>query len=267
MILNFIHWNVSPEIFHIGSVEVRWYGLLFALAFYAGYIVIGKFYKKENVPQSVLDSLTYYMIFGTVIGARLGHVLFYEPAWYLSHPLDILKIWQGGLASHGAAIGILLALYFFCRKHKKTYLWTLDRIVIVVALAGVFIRTGNLMNSEIFGDATSLPWAFVFQRIDDIPRHPTQIYEALSYLIIFLLLTRYYYRKNGNPPEGVIFGWFLISLFAMRFLIEFIKEPQVNFESTMLLNMGQILSIPFIFTGIGLLIWAKRKKSIPEEEK
>ncbi|MCK9617691.1 MAG: prolipoprotein diacylglyceryl transferase [Lentimicrobiaceae bacterium] len=258
--LNYIVWNVNPAIFHIGNLEVRWYGLLFAFAFYAGYVIMLRFFKKENVPVKVLDSLTYYMIFGTVIGARLGHVFFYEADWYLSHPLEIIQIWKGGLASHGAAVGILIALYLFCRKHKKTYFWILDRIVIVVALAGVFIRTGNLMNSEIFGNPTGLPWAFIFIRDNDIPRHPTQIYEALSYLILFFILLWYYYKKKGAPQSGIIFSWFLIGLFSVRFQIEFLKVPQVEFEKSLTLNLGQSLSIPFIALGIGLLVWIKYHK-------
>ena len=260
MLLNFISWHVNPEIFHIGHFAIRWYGLLFALSFYFGYLIINQMFKKEGVPQKVLDQLTTYMLIGTVIGARLGHVLFYEPAWYFSHPLDILKIWEGGLASHGAAIGILLALWIFSKKSKRPFLWTIDRIVIVVALSGLLIRTGNLMNSEIFGKPTSLPWGFIFEHYDEVPRHPTQIYEGFSYLAIFLFLLNYYYRKNGAPTQGVCFGIFLIATFTMRFLIEFLKEPQVGFESKMVLNMGQLFSIPLILLGIGILIWIKQKR-------
>lgn len=266
MILNYINWNPAPEIFKLGGFEVRWYGLLFALSFYFGYLIIARFFKKENIDVKLVDNLTVYMGIGTLLGARLGHCLFYEPEKYLANPIEMLKIWEGGLASHGAGIGILLSLFFFVRKYKRPYLWILDRIVIVVALSGFFIRIGNLMNSEIFGDATTVPWAFKFVSYDNVPRHPTQIYEALSYLVIFLLLTRFYYKKDGNPKHGIIFSIFLISLFVVRFLIEFIKMEQVGFEQDMLLNMGQLLSIPFILFGFGLLLYIKsRKQNTPTE--
>ncbi|GAB4322812.1 MAG: prolipoprotein diacylglyceryl transferase [Bacteroidales bacterium] len=261
MPLNAIVWNVDPELLRIGSFAIRWYGVLFALGFVFGYIIMLKIFKREGVPQALLDTLTTYMVVGTVVGARLGHCLFYEPDYYLSNPVKILYIWEGGLASHGAAIGILLALWLFSRKSGKSWLWILDRIVIVVALAGFFIRTGNLMNSEIYGIETSLPWGFVFIRWNEtVPKHPTQIYEGLSYLLIFIFLWRLYLAKGKNLTEGRLFGWFLVVLFSVRFLIEFIKEPQVEFETTMLLNMGQLLSLPFITAGIILLI--RKKPSV-----
>lgn len=261
MILSFITWNVDPEIFRIGSFAVRWYGLLFALGFVFGYIIMGKIFKWEKVPPEMLDKITTYMVVGTVVGARLGHCLFYQPVHYLSNPIEILKVWEGGLASHGAALGILFAIYLFTRKVHKPYLWVMDRIVIVVALAGFFIRMGNLMNSEIYGNETSLPWGFIFVRWGEIvPKHPTQIYEGLSYLLIFVLIYRIYLNKKAKLKHGLVFGIFLILLFTARFFIEFIKEPQVGFEANMVLNMGQILSIPFIFLGIFLLYRALKLK-------
>jgi prolipoprotein diacylglyceryl transferase len=265
MILNYIHWNVDPEIFRIGSFAVRWYGLFFALSFYLGYMIIGNIFKKENVPASVLDTLSLYMILGTVIGARLGHCLFYQPEIYLANPLEILKIWEGGLASHGAAIGILFALYLFARKTGFTYLYILDRIVIVVALAGFMIRMGNLMNSEIYGKASTLPWAFIFMRDDIslIPRHPTQIYEGLVYLCLFLFLYLTYRKQGSKMQEGILFGWFLFILFGMRFILEFLKEPQVAFENNLAINMGQWLSIPFIIAGIYIIYRVFKKPFKP----
>ncbi|MCD6112626.1 MAG: prolipoprotein diacylglyceryl transferase [Bacteroidales bacterium] len=261
MVLDYIHWNVNPQIFHIGSLSVRWYGLLFALAFYFGYIIIKKMFEKEKIPAKLLDSLLIYMFLGTIIGARLGHCLFYEPHYYLSNPIKFLEVWEGGLASHGAAIGILLALYLFSRKYKMPYFWILDRIVVVVALAGVLIRTGNLMNSEIFGIQTSLPWAFIFDRVSpNIPRHPTQIYEALAYLFIFIFLIKHYYKKNGAPKQGFLFAMFLILIFTARFFIEYLKVVQVNFENNYILNLGQALSIPFIAIGFLILIVINKKK-------
>ena len=265
MIVDFIHWNVSPEIFHIGPLSVRWYGLLFAASFYFGYILFTRFFKLEDVKIEVLDKLTIYMAIGTIVGARLGHCLFYEPMDYLRNPIEIIKVWHGGLASHGAAIGILVALYLFARKEKRNFFWIVDRVVITVALSGFFIRTGNLMNSEIYGTQTSLPWGFIFERVgESLPKHPTQIYEALTYLIICVLLYKLYYKAKGKPKEGLLFGLFLILTFTMRFIIEFIKNPQVKFEEGMSLDMGQWLSIPFIAIGIILLFYIYRTpKTIP----
>ncbi len=261
MVFNYISWNANPEIFSLGALSVRWYGLLFAGGFYVGYLIMERFFKKEKVPVAILDKLAMYMIISTVIGARLGHCLFYEPAYYLSNPLEILYIWHGGLASHGAAIGIIFALFLFSKYQKPDFWWTIDRIVIVVALAGFFIRMGNLMNSEIYGHATSLPWGFVFVKDNQtIPRHPTQIYEALSYLALFFVLRWYYYKKDGLPNNGFLFGTFLIVLFSIRFVVEFLKETQVNFEKGMLLNMGQLLSIPFIIAGIIIVYLSNQNK-------
>ncbi|OFX88087.1 MAG: prolipoprotein diacylglyceryl transferase [Bacteroidetes bacterium GWF2_33_16] len=254
MILDYITWNVDPELIGFWIISIRYYGVLFAASFFFGYLIMQKMFKKENLPIELLDNLTIYMAIGTVLGARLGHCFFYQPEYYLRNPWEILFIWHGGLASHGAAIGILIALYYFGKKNKKPYLWILDRIVIVVALAGFFIRMGNLMNSEIYGIETSLPWGFIFVRDGQIvPKHPTQIYEALSYLIIFVVLLLIYSKKGKQLKQGLLFGIFLISLFTVRFFIEFIKEVQVDFETGMSLNMGQWLSIPFILVGIFLL--------------
>jgi len=243
----FIRWDVNPVLVHLGSMQIRWYGLLFALSFILGYLVLEKIvFKREGLPVALLDKLATYV--------------FYAPASYLSEPLSILKIWEGGLASHGAAIGILIALWLFVRKSGKTYLWALDRVVIVVALGGAFVRMGNLMNSEIYGHITNLPWGFIFERNGEtLPRHPTQIYEALSYLILFFALITLYMRKFKTLKDGKIFGIFLIVLFGGRFLIEFLKQPQVDFEQNMTLNMGQWLSIPFIIAGIGLLWWVNKQ--------
>jgi phosphatidylglycerol:prolipoprotein diacylglycerol transferase len=254
MILNFINWNIDPEIVGFWGLSIRYYGVLFAASFFFGYIIMQKIFNKEGLKIELLDKLTVYMAIGTVVGARLGHCLFYEPAYYLSNPIKILMIWQGGLASHGAAIGILISLWYFSKKNKKPYMWTLDRIVIVVALAGFFIRMGNFMNSEIYGIETSLPWGVIFLRNGEtVAKHPTQIYEALSYLIIFVLLYSIYNKKGIQVKQGLIFSLFLILLFTVRFFIEFIKNDQVGFEQSMALNMGQWLSIPFVLVGLFLL--------------
>lgn len=263
-LLSYITWDVSREITSIGPITLRWYGLLFALAFVFGFIILTRVYKLEKKPQSDLEQLSIYVILGTVIGARLGHCLFYDPAYYLSNPFEMLKVWEGGLASHGAAIGILTALYLFSKKKKdQGMLWTLDRVVIVVALGGALIRLGNLFNSEIIGMQTDVPWAFIFTSVDDIPRHPAQLYESIAYFISFGTLYLIYLKKRETLKTGFLFGLFLIFVFGFRFLVEFIKEDQSAFEAGMLLNMGQILSIPFVLMGLYYLL---RKPKIQQNK-
>lgn len=257
-----IYWDISPEIFSLGPFSIRWYGLLFALSFIVGFQIMKWIFAKEKKSENDLNDLVMYMIVGTVAGARLGHCLFYNPAYYLAHPFEILQIWHGGLASHGAAVGIILALYFYSKKHKdQAYLWIFDRVVITVALAGFFIRMGNLFNSEIIGMPTDVPWSFIFASVDKYPRHPAQLYEAIAYLIIFISLFYYYKSRNGKTKNGFIFGVFLISVFLFRFLVEFIKEDQTYFEKDLPLNMGQLLSIPLIIAGIILITRASRFKT------
>ncbi|WP_363322013.1 prolipoprotein diacylglyceryl transferase [uncultured Pontibacter sp.] len=267
-LLNYITWNVDPEIFSIGPVSVRWYGLFFALAFVFGQRILTKIYVAEGRTEGDVDVITLYMIIGTVVGARLGHTLFYSPEYYLSNPIEILKIWEGGLASHGATIGILFALWLFSRKQKFDYLWVLDRIVIVVALGGALIRLGNLMNSEIIGHQTTVPWAFLFERLGEnptVPRHPTQLYESLSVFLLFVLLYWLWKKYKSALPKGLLFGIFVTALFTFRFLVEFLKEDQVEKEASMVLNIGQLLSIPLILVGLIILfrVWQKPKPALP----
>jgi len=254
-----IEWNVHPEIFQIGSFAVRWYGLLFASGFLVGYYLMERMFRNEQVPLPYLDRLTWYIAIATLIGARLGHVFFYEPKEYLAHPIDILKVWEGGLASHGAAIGILIALLLYIRKTPQlNFLWTVDRLVIVVMLGGAFIRIGNLMNSEIVGHASTMPWAFHFVNAEpkyaDVPRHPAQLYEALFYFFTFFILMRYYWRNKGITRPGWLFGVFLVLCFGFRIVVEFWKEPQVDFETQLPLDMGQLLSIPLVAVGLYYLL-------------
>ncbi|MDO1448502.1 prolipoprotein diacylglyceryl transferase [Rhodocytophaga aerolata] len=262
--LQYIVWDVKPEIFTLELFGMefapRWYGLLFALGFLIGQQILFHIFRKEGKPESDVETLTVYMVLSTIIGARLGHVLFYEPAEYLRNPIDILKIWEGGLASHGATIGILFALYLYARKKKdQTYLWVVDRIVITVAFAGMLIRLGNLMNSEIYGYQTDLPWGFIFAlRGETVAKHPTQIYEALFCLVLFITLFQIWKKRKSAIPDGLLLGIFLVTLFSFRFLVEFLKEPQVEFEADMLLNMGQILSIPAVIAGIVILMIAQK---------
>ncbi len=278
MILQSIVWNVSPWLVKFGAnFGIRWYGLLFASSFLFGYIIMNRFFIKQGLTTELLDKLTIYIALGTVIGARLGHCLFYDAHYYLEHPLEIIMIWKGGLASHGSAIGILIALWLYVRKFKISFLWLIDRITVVAALSGFFIRTGNLMNSEIYGHPTNLPWGFEFIRDKSrvnfydpntgellgqhLPCHPTQIYEGLSYLLIFIVL--YWVIRKFGPKlkDGVIFSWFLITVFTARFLIEYLKFEQSEFETSLIskihLDMGQLLSIPFVLFGIGFLLWLR----------
>lgn len=235
---------------------------MFAASFVVGFWIMTKIFRNENRPEKDLNDLIWFMIIGTVAGARLGHCLFYNPAYYLSNPLEILMIQKGGLASHGAAIGILLAIYIYIRKNNKySFIWLMDRIVITVALGGAFIRLGNLFNSEIIGMPTNGDWGFIFLVIDNIPRHPAQLYESLAYLLVFITLV-FIYRSNWKTmKEGLLFGVFLIAVFGFRFIIEFVKEDQTYFEEGWVLNMGQLLSLPLILYGFYLLLFYKNKSS------
>jgi prolipoprotein diacylglyceryl transferase len=256
--LSYIYWNATPEIFKIGPVTIRWYGLLFALGFVIGYQIMTGIYKNEGKTIKQLDFLAIIMVLMTVIGARIGHCLFYEPEIYLANPIKILYVWEGGLASHGAGIAIILGLIYYSKKNKDiTALWVLDRIVIVVALAGCFIRLGNFFNSEIYGIPADLPWAFIFERVDLIPRHAVQLYESISYLIIFVILYTTYKKYKSQLPAGYTFGLFLILVFGVRFVLEYFKSYQAGFEAELPLRMGQILSIPFVLTGIFFVYRAK----------
>jgi phosphatidylglycerol---prolipoprotein diacylglyceryl transferase len=255
-----IRWNVDPNIFHIGPWAIRWYGLFFMVSFIGGIFLFDWIYKKENESPENINRLLLYMMIGTMAGARFGHCLFYDPIYYFSNPLDIFKIWEGGLASHGAAIGILLALYWYSRRHAdKPYLWLLDRIAIPIALAGTLIRIGNLFNSEIIGIPTQIPWAVVFERVDQLPRHPAQLYEASVCFLTFAILIAVYKNRNTQTPRGMLLGLFLLLVFGSRFFLEFIKEDQSAFEHGMILNMGQILSIPAILIGLFIFFRALRE--------
>lgn len=263
-LLAFIHWNASPEIFHVGSLSVRWYGLLFATGFLMGYYMVERMFHYEKLNVKWLESLFIYMIVATIIGARLGHVIFYSWDYYSQHPVEIIKVWHGGLASHGGTIGIFIALIIWSKKvSKRSVLWIIDRVVVPTALVAAMIRTGNLMNSEIYGVQTDLPWGFIFERNDEtIPKHPTQIYEALAYLLTFAVGLYLYWKTDSRKKEGLIAGVFFTMVFLSRFLIEFIKEDQEAFEAGMTLNMGQWLSIPFVLGGIYLIIRATKRKEV-----
>lgn len=264
-IFNMITWDVDPELFHIGILSVRYYGLMFATGFLVGYYILERMYKRDNLPQDWLDKLFMYVIVATVIGARLGHVFFYAWDYYSQHPGEIIMIQKGGLASHGGAIGILIAVWLYSRYvTKKSMLMSLDRMVIPVALTGALIRLGNLMNSEIVGRPTDVSWAFQFLRADVenplLGRHPSQLYEAACYLVVFAALMWLYWRTDARLRQGMLFGVFLIGVFAARFFIEYLKENQEAFEQGMVFNMGQLLSVPFVAAGIYFLVKALNKE-------
>lgn len=275
----YIDWTVSSELIP-GFKTPNLYGVLFVSGLIIGYFLIKNRFKKEEISDAVLDKLVLYMVLATILGARLGHVLFYGPYWdkydstgriietgYFSHPGDIIKVWEGGLASHGAAILILVSLYFFSKRVvNKPYLWILDRVAASIAIAGCFIRLGNLVNHEIVGDPTSLPWAFSFHNyydeasglFDATPRHPAQLYEAICYFISFVVLF-YMQRKGKLNQPGYVFGLFLILIFGARFLVEFVKVGQTARDFNLAINTGQILSIPLVLAGAFLLYKATRQ--------
>ena len=264
-----IYWHTSPIMFRLGPLALRWYSILFVSGFILGWYIFKWFFKREGIKLELLDPLLYTLLIATIVGARLGHCLFYQPDYYLGSMRGFMEIfmpWKGGLASHGGTIALIIAMYWFANHYGKKngfdYLWILDHLAIAVAFAAVFIRLGNLFNSEIYGDVTNLPWGFVFQlRGETLPKHPTQLYEAGSYLLLGIFLISVYKFRLEKTYRGFFFGAFMLGCFGMRFLIEFIKEPQVGFEQDMVLNMGQLLSIPFVVLGIAVLVYSAIRKT------
>ncbi len=261
-----IVWDVNPTFFRIFGIDIRYYGVLWAIAFLLGIWYFTRFVKREGLPDRIVDSMFWFGTIATLVGARLGHCLFYEPEVYLANPIRILYTREGGMASHGAAIGLLIGLWLFARRNKMPYMWGLDRIMVPVAIGGAGVRLGNLVNSEIYGGPTDLPWGFIFRRAGETaPMHPTQIYEALFYLLVFVVLLWLYFRKDaGRKHPGLMFGVGLVGIFLPRFLIEYIKNDQVGFEENMKqllgMNMGQLLSVPFILLGIVMIFVGLKSK-------
>ncbi len=268
--ISYIIWDVNPEIFTIpqilgfGPFPVRWYGLLFAAGFLIGQQIMIHIFKKERKPLEDIDALTLYMVISTVVGARVGHFLFYEPEVLFKNPLEVILPPYAGLASHGAVIGIIIGLFLYSKSRKatgQTFLWISDRMVILVALAGSFIRFGNLMNSEIVGRPTDVPWGFIFMKNTEflqIPRHPAQLYESISCFILFFILLGLWNKFKENTPRGLLLGVFFVWVFTLRFLYEFLKENQEAFEANYALNMGQILSIPVVILGLYFIIQSRK---------
>jgi len=253
-------WNVDPNIFAFGSIQLRWYGLLFVGSFFLGLMLLQWVYKREGRDPTVLDTLLIYIMVGAVIGARLMHCFAYEPDFYLSHPLEILKVWKGGLASHGGLLGVLIALYLFSKKYNESYMWLLSRVAIPGALTAAFVRFGNLFNSEILGLPTDKPWAIIFPRVDMIPRHPVQLYEAFAYLTLLLILVTVYKKVTPAFATKILPGIFLTYMFIVRFLLEYTKTRQADYTTSLPFTTGQMLSVPFIIIGIVWIIWAVRSR-------
>ena len=263
--LDFVTWMADPAIFTIGAREIRWYGLAFAIGFAIGYWIVEQMWKKEQLPPAWIDSLLIYTMLGTVIGARLGHCLFYAPDYYLANPVEILKIWEGGLASHGGTLGLMIALVLYSRSQKINIMRVLDNVAIVTPICACAIRMGNLMNSEIIGRVTDVPWAFIFERVDMQPRHPGQLYEALCYACFFFVGWWFYKHKPERVGTGFFFGLCLVLIFTSRILIEYTKENQVGFEDGMLLNMGQLLSVPFVLLGLYCMMGGRLCRKLGEK--
>ena len=255
----YITWDVSPDLIALGPLKLRWYGLMFAFGFMIGFAMVRRMFLREGAPEAWLDYLFYFLIGGTVLGARLGHVLFYSPDYYLANPGEILKIWEGGLASHGGVIGVVTALWLFSRfVSKKSFFWVSDKVAAPIALVGAMIRFGNLMNSEIVGLPTERPWGFHFvnaarQSLADGPRHPVQIYESVSYLFTFGLLLWLYWRRDAWRRPGFLTGLWFVLIFGFRFVWEYFKSDQGGFANGAL-TTGQVLSIPLVLIG-AWMVW------------
>jgi phosphatidylglycerol---prolipoprotein diacylglyceryl transferase len=256
-----IHWAFDPILFSLGPLTVRWYGLLFVGAFFVGQWLLGRMFKSEGVPREQAERLMMYALLGAVIGARLVHCLFYEPEYYLSHPLAILRIWEGGLASHGGTLGMLAALWFAARtaQPRLPFLWLIDRVSIPAALGAMFVRAANFLNSEIIGVPTSGGWGVVFESVDALPRHPAQLYEAFAYALIFLALMTVYRRMGKRTPEGLLFGLLMVLVFSARIMIEFFKTPQAVYEAGQMFSVGQYLSLPFVVLGVAMMLRSLRR--------
>ncbi len=259
--IDYFTWDIDPIFISLGFLKIRWYGLMFASAFISSYLLMQWIYKRENKNIDEIDDLLWYLALGTILGARLGHCLFYDPQYYFTHPLKILAIWEGGLASHGGIIGILICLFLYQRKVKQSYLWFLDRVAVVCALGGSFIRIGNFFNSEIVGMPTKVPWAVIFKRIDLLPRHPVQLYESISYFFVFILLLTMYKSFHIRLRPGVIFSTSLVAIFITRFILEFFKTQQASYANEFWMSTGQIWSIPFILAGLSYIAYSIFKKA------
>jgi len=254
-------WNVNPNILELGPLQLRWYGLLFVGSFFLGHHILTWIYKREGKNPELVENLLIYLMVGAIIGSRLVHCLFYEPDFYLSHPLEILYVWKGGLASHGGLLGVFISMYIFARNYNESYMWIVSRVAIPGALTAAFVRFGNLFNSEILGKPSDAPWAIIFERIDLIPRHPVQLYEAFAYLTILLILFTIYRKVTPMFATKILPGTFLVLLFTARFFIEYAKTRQAAYTTDLPFSTGQMLSVPYIILGVLWIIWAIKTKT------
>lgn len=252
-------WNIDPILIKLGPIQVHWYGLIFALGLLGAYSIAEYIFKREDQDRKLLEPLFLYIVIGLLVGARLAHVLFYDPDYYFDHPAEIIKIWHGGLASHGGFIGLIVGLWLFSKRYKFELLWLLSRATIPAMLVAATIRVGNFFNSEIVGKATDGSWGVIFSRIDSTPRHPVVLYESISYLTIFALLFWLYKKLDREKFTNIALGLTFILGFSARFMLEYFKTAQSEFATTLPVTMGQLLSVPFIFIGIILLIQGFKK--------
>jgi prolipoprotein diacylglyceryl transferase len=271
-LLLYINWNPNPELFNLLGFSIKYYGLLWAVGIALAYMIVHWEYRDKKIPEATFEPLFFYCFMGIVIGARLGHCLFYQPEYYLNHPVEMLlpiKIlpkggWKftgyEGLASHGGTLGLMIAIGLYARKVKMHYIDVVDMIAVATPITACCIRIANLMNSEIIGKPTDVPWAFIFYRVDELPRHPSQLYEALAYLFLFVVMIYIYKRGGKLVHRGFFFGLCLTAIFTFRFFVEFLKENQVSFEDGMTFNMGQWLSVPFVLIGVYFMFVYGRKK-------
>ncbi|OIO54267.1 MAG: prolipoprotein diacylglyceryl transferase [Alphaproteobacteria bacterium CG_4_10_14_0_2_um_filter_63_37] len=262
-----LHWKFDPILISFGPVAIHWYGLLFVGAFLLGQTMLMRFFKAEGVPPEYVERLLLYALVGTIVGARLVHCLFYDPDYYLSHPLAILRIWEGGLASHGGTVGLILGLWWGSRpmRGEVPFLWLLDRVAVATAFSVVLIRIANFLNSEILGIPTSGRWGVVFEAVDGLPRHPVQLYEATAYLLIGVILLTVYRRLGKHTPHGLLFGWFMTLLFSARIGLEFFKVHQAAYAGGMTFSVGQYLSLPFVALGVFMIVWSKKRPPLSDE--
>lgn len=270
-----IHWNPDPELINLFGISIRYYGLLWGIGLFCAYFIVRYQYRDKKIDERLFEPLFFYCFFGVLIGARLGHCIFYDPDYYLTSGKGFVEMllpihflpdggWKftgyEGLASHGGTLGLIVALWMYCRKSKMHYMDVLDMVAVATPATAFFIRMANLMNSEIIGKPTDVPWAFVFERVDMLPRHPGQLYEAIAYLILFFIMIWLYKKYSKTLRRGFFFGFCLTYIFTFRFFIEFVKENQEAFEDGMMLNMGQWLSVPFVLIGIYFMFFYNRKK-------
>jgi prolipoprotein diacylglyceryl transferase len=263
--MSYFEWAPDPVIFKLGFLQLRWYGLFFVGSFVVGYLLIKKIFISEQKDAKSLDDLLLYTLFGAITGSRIVHCLFYEPSYYLSHPIEILYVWKGGLASHGGMLGVLLVFYIYAKKQKISYMWLLSRMALPGTIVAASVRLGNFFNSEILGKESHLPWAIVFKKIDNIPRHPVQLYEAFSYLAIFAILWIVYKKTSYKFSTKLLPGLFAMLLFSARFLLEYTKTEQATYSLNIPFTVGQLLSLPLILLGVGWVVWAF--KTTPKEDR